>query len=79
MASDVKHEKFLHVLRLLCLQSVTAGGIRAARYDSLRRSVAQAYGFQHLCTMNNLERAGKVCCGIISGNTCSNIFCATYF
>mmetsp|Transcript_66264 Transcript_66264/g.130406 ORF Transcript_66264/g.130406 Transcript_66264/m.130406 type:complete len:633 (-) Transcript_66264:111-2009(-) len=58
MASDVKHEKFLHVLRLLCLQSVTAGGIRAARYDSLRRSVAQAYGFQHLCTMNNLERAG---------------------
>lgn len=60
MASDVKRENLSQILRLLCLQSVTAGGIRAARYDALRRMVSQTYGYQHLCTMSNLEKAGKV-------------------
>jgi hypothetical protein len=45
------------------LQSLTSGGIRAARYDSFRRMIAQTYGYQHLYTLSNLEKAGECCVG----------------
>jgi hypothetical protein len=32
------------ILRLLCLQSLCSGGIKASRYDALRRDVVQTYG-----------------------------------
>lgn len=59
LASDVKRSQLLRVLRMLCLQSVTSGGIRAARLDAIRRMVAHSYGYQHLYTMSNLEKAGE--------------------
>lgn len=34
----------IRLLRLLCLQSITSGGIKAAKFDSLRRDVVQSYG-----------------------------------
>ena len=57
---DVEGKNKLKNLRLLCLQSVTAGGVRSGKYDSIRRQLIQAYGYDMLYTINNLERAGTV-------------------
>ena len=46
------------VLRLLCLQSLTGGGIKSSRFDSLRRDIVQTYGFEFVVILNNLETAG---------------------
>jgi hypothetical protein len=49
------------VLRLLCVQSVTAGGIRTNKLDAIRRQIAQTYGYEHLYSVCNLEKAGWCC------------------
>ena len=46
----------MQVLRMLCLQAQTQGGIRGqAKYDLVRREVIQTYGFELLGTLHNLE------------------------
>ena len=45
-------------LRLFCLQSLTSNGIKATRYDSLRREVVQTYGYEFLIVLHALEKAG---------------------
>ena len=45
-------------LCLLCLQSLTSNGIKATRYDALRREVVQTYGYEFLIVLNDLEKAG---------------------
>ena len=60
LVADTQRTQLQRVLRLLCMQSLTAGGVRASRYDSLRKMIAQIYGFQHLLTLGNLERSGTV-------------------
>lgn len=35
-------------------------GIRSSRLESIRRLIAQTYGYEHLFTVHNLERAGLV-------------------
>lgn len=45
-------------LRLFCLQSLTSNGIKATRYDSLRKEVVQTYGYEYLMVLNDLEKAG---------------------
>ena len=42
--------------RLLCLQSVCAGGI--SRYEAVRREVVQTLGYEALFVWQNLEKAG---------------------
>jgi hypothetical protein len=44
------------VLRLLCIYSCIAGGIKAKEMDHFRRLILQGYGYQHLLTLHNLER-----------------------
>eukprot|EP00560_Eucampia_antarctica_P003801 CAMPEP_0197835632 /NCGR_PEP_ID=MMETSP1437-20131217/26434_1 /TAXON_ID=49252 ORGANISM="Eucampia antarctica, Strain CCMP1452" /NCGR_SAMPLE_ID=MMETSP1437 /ASSEMBLY_ACC=CAM_ASM_001096 /LENGTH=771 /DNA_ID=CAMNT_0043441225 /DNA_START=8 /DNA_END=2323 /DNA_ORIENTATION=+ len=46
------------ILRLLCLQSLTSGGIKSSRYDSLRREVVQTYGYEFLFVLQNFEKIG---------------------
>lgn len=46
------------VLRLLCLASVVNNGLRSRDFDSFKRLVAQAYGYQHIVTLSALERMG---------------------
>jgi vacuolar protein sorting-associated protein 33A len=58
--SDTGRTQLLRGLRLLCLQSLTAGGIRAARLDAVRRVIAQTYGYHHLFTLANLEKVGMI-------------------
>ncbi|KAL3779471.1 hypothetical protein ACHAWO_006456 [Cyclotella atomus] len=45
-------------LCLLCLQSLTSNGIKATKYDALRREVVQTYGYEFLLVLNDLEKAG---------------------
>ena len=54
------HKSLYDVLRLLCLQSLTADGIRASRYDNMRRLIIQTYGFKYINTFRNLEIAGNI-------------------
>lgn len=44
------------VLRLLCIYSCISGGIRQKEYDHFRRLILQGYGYQHMLTLNNLEK-----------------------
>lgn len=74
--ADVEQKLLYRILRLLCMQSVTSGGVRSTRYDVIRRAIGQNYGLQHLLTLSNLERSGQtkslLCftCMITNTNVC---------
>lgn len=44
------------VLRLLCLESCMFGGIRSRDLESLKRQILHAYGYQHMLTLDALEK-----------------------
>lgn len=44
------------VLRLLCLESCISGGIRPRDLDNFKRQILHAYGYQHLLTLDALEK-----------------------
>lgn len=44
------------VLRLLCLESTIAGGLRPKDLDLFKRHILHAYGYQHLLTLDALEK-----------------------
>jgi hypothetical protein len=46
------------LLKLFCLQSLTSGGIKASRFDSLKRDITQTYGFEFLFVLQSLEKMG---------------------
>lgn len=46
------------ILRLLCLESTVAGGLRQKDLDSFKRQILHAYGYQHLLTLSALEKIG---------------------
>jgi len=48
------------VLRLICLQSLVSGGIRANRYEQLRQFIVQVYGFEFLPVLHDLENMGWI-------------------
>ncbi|KAJ4971557.1 hypothetical protein NE237_004656 [Protea cynaroides] len=53
-----KQEPIINVLRLLVLFSITNSGLPKKNYDYLRRELLHSYGFEHMATLNNLEKAG---------------------
>ncbi|KAL9943814.1 hypothetical protein ACHAQF_007260 [Verticillium nonalfalfae] len=44
------------VLRLLCIYSCISGGVKPKEYDQFRRLILQGYGYQHIMTLNKLEK-----------------------
>ncbi|RDW78094.1 putative vacuolar sorting protein [Coleophoma crateriformis] len=44
------------VLRLLCLESCIAGGIKPSALDGFKKMILQAYGYQHILTLDALEK-----------------------
>lgn len=44
------------VLRLLCIESCVSGGLRPRDLDIFKRAILHAYGFQHLLTLDTLEK-----------------------
>ncbi|KAL8251781.1 hypothetical protein R6Q59_035474 [Mikania micrantha] len=53
-----KQESLVSVLRLLILLSVTNAGLPKRNFDYIRREILHSYGFEHISTLNNLEKAG---------------------
>ncbi|XP_024401527.1 vacuolar protein-sorting-associated protein 33 homolog [Physcomitrium patens] len=53
-----RQEPIESVLRLLILLSVTNNGLPKKHYDYLRRELLHSYGFEHMFTLSNLEKAG---------------------
>jgi hypothetical protein len=43
---------------MICLQSVINGGLKQKLFDFYRREILQTYGFEHILTLDNLEKAG---------------------
>eukprot|EP00934_Nitzschia_sp_Nitz4_P004971 Nitzschia sp. Nitz4//scaffold63_size106090//96980//99157//NITZ4_004416-RA/size106090-augustus-gene-0.168-mRNA-1//-1//CDS//3329556053//4961//frame0 len=48
------------VLRVLCLQSLCSGGLKAGRYDALRSLMVQTYGYEFLLRLHDLEVLGWI-------------------
>ncbi|XP_006894767.1 PREDICTED: vacuolar protein sorting-associated protein 33A [Elephantulus edwardii] len=46
------------VLRLVCLQSVCNSGLKQKVLDYYKREILQTYGYEHILTLYNLEKAG---------------------
>lgn len=44
------------ILRLLCVYSCISGGVRTKEYDLFRRLILEGYGYQHLLTLQRLEK-----------------------
>ena len=44
------------VLRLLCIESTVAGGLRPRDLENFKRLILHAYGYQHLLTLDALEK-----------------------
>ncbi|XP_077995309.1 vacuolar protein sorting-associated protein 33A-like [Glandiceps talaboti] len=53
-----KKESLIKVIRLICMQSVTNNGLKPKILDFYRREIIQTYGFQHMVTLDHLEKAG---------------------
>ncbi|KAI9124365.1 hypothetical protein K1719_004287 [Acacia pycnantha] len=53
-----KQEPLTTVLRLLILFSITNSGLPKKHFDYLRRELLHSYGFEHMATLNNLEKSG---------------------
>ncbi|CAN8254542.1 unnamed protein product [Cochlearia groenlandica] len=53
-----KQEPLTNVLRLLVLFSVTNSGLQKKQFDYIRMELLHSYGFEHVVTLNNLEKAG---------------------
>jgi hypothetical protein len=51
-------EDLILVLRLLCLTSLVQGGLKPKVFDFFRKEIIQSYGFHHILTLANLEKAG---------------------
>ena len=46
------------VLRLLCLNSLTNGGVKTSKLDTLKREIVQTYGYEFVFLLQNLESIG---------------------
>ena len=53
-----KHDDFLKVLRLLCLESFVSGGFQPFEMDNLRVHLVQTYGYEVILTLEHLETVG---------------------
>ncbi|XP_061988301.1 vacuolar protein-sorting-associated protein 33 homolog [Rosa rugosa] len=53
-----KQEPLVSVLRLLILFSITNSGLPKENFDYMRNELLQSYGFEHMATLKNLEKAG---------------------
>ncbi|KAK2161895.1 hypothetical protein LSH36_108g07122 [Paralvinella palmiformis] len=53
-----KQEDLIKVLRLICIQSYCNNGLKPKVLDYYKRELIQTYGFEHMITLHNLEKAG---------------------
>lgn len=53
-----RQEPLYKVLRLVCIQSYCNNGLKPKVLDYYKREIIQTYGYEHLLTIFNLEKAG---------------------
>uniref|UniRef100_A0A3B4B9P2 Uncharacterized protein n=2 Tax=Periophthalmus magnuspinnatus TaxID=409849 RepID=A0A3B4B9P2_9GOBI len=51
-------DPLIKILRLMCMQSVCNNGLKQKVLDFYKREILQTYGYEHILTLNNLEKAG---------------------
>ncbi|GCC24014.1 vacuolar protein sorting-associated protein 33A [Chiloscyllium punctatum] len=56
--SIAQKEPLINILRLVCMQSVCNNGLKQKVLDYYKREILQTYGYEHILTLNNLEKAG---------------------
>jgi vacuolar protein sorting-associated protein 33A len=42
----------------MCIQSIANSGLKQRVVEYYKREIIQVYGFEHMLTMNNLEKCG---------------------
>lgn len=53
-------EPLVKILRLICIQSFTNNGLKLKVIEFYKREILQTYGYQHILTLNNLEKVGLI-------------------
>jgi len=48
----------IRLLRLMCMQSLVNSGLKPKLLDMYRKLILQVYGYNHICTLDNLEKVG---------------------
>uniref|UniRef100_A0A8D0D367 VPS33A core subunit of CORVET and HOPS complexes n=1 Tax=Sander lucioperca TaxID=283035 RepID=A0A8D0D367_SANLU len=51
-------DPLIKILRLVSMQSVCNNGLKQKVLDYYKREILQTYGYEHILTLNNLEKAG---------------------
>ncbi|KAM8866504.1 vacuolar protein sorting-associated protein 33A [Synchiropus picturatus] len=51
-------DPLIKILRLVCMQSVCNNGLKQKILDYYKREILQTYGYEHMLTLNNLEKGG---------------------
>ncbi|XP_061842197.1 vacuolar protein sorting-associated protein 33A isoform X2 [Nerophis lumbriciformis] len=51
-------DPLIKILRLVCMQSVCNNGLKQKVFDYYKREILQTYGYEHILTLNNLEKGG---------------------
>ncbi|KAI5810690.1 Sec1-like protein [Pyronema omphalodes] len=46
------------VLRLLCIESFMSGGLKPKDFENFKKEILQAYGYQHVLTLDALDKLG---------------------
>jgi len=55
-----KEYPLVKLLRIISMQSLVCSGLKPKVLDMYKRLVMQAYGYEHLLTLQNLEKAGFI-------------------
>ena len=50
--------ELLRLFRIICLQSIIGSGLKPKVLEAYRKMILQVYGYRHLLSLINLERAG---------------------
>jgi hypothetical protein len=53
-----RRESLVKVLRLMCIQSFCNNGLKPKILEFYKHEIVQTYGFEHLITLQNLEKVG---------------------
>uniref|UniRef100_A0A3P8YKU5 VPS33A core subunit of CORVET and HOPS complexes n=1 Tax=Esox lucius TaxID=8010 RepID=A0A3P8YKU5_ESOLU len=53
-----QRDPLIKILRLVSMQSVCNNGLKQKVFDYYRREILQTYGYEHMLTLNNLEKTG---------------------
>ncbi|KAF9336837.1 hypothetical protein BG006_007208 [Podila minutissima] len=66
-----KQVPIVQVLRLLCLYSLVNNGLKPKQFEFFKKEILEAYGFEHIQTLDNLRRLGMLTKQVTTKNTYS--------